>query len=35
MDAVLDRQYSRRNYLLIHGFENVEGEDTNELSIKV
>ena len=37
MDTVLDRQeqYSRLNYLLIHGVDEVEGEDTNELSIKV
>ena len=30
MDAVLDRQeqYSRRNCLLIHGVDEVEGEDT-------
>ena len=36
MDAVLDRQeqYSRRNCPLIHGVDEVEGEDT-ELSIKV
>ena len=37
MDAVLDRQeqYSRRNHLLIHGVNEVEGKDTDELSIKV
>ena len=37
IDAALDRQeqYSRRNCLLIHGADEVEGEDTNELSIKV
>ena len=37
VDAVLDiqEQYSRRNCLLIHGVEEVEGEDTNELCIKV
>ena len=37
MDAILDRkeQYSRRNCLLIHGVDEVEGEDTNELSTKV
>ena len=37
MDTVLDRQeqYSRRNCLLIHGVDEVEGEDTDELSIKV
>ena len=37
MDAGLDRQeqYSRRTCLLIHGVDEVEGEDTNELSIKV
>ena len=37
MDAVLDRQeqYSRCNCLLIRGVHEVEGDDTNELSIKV
>ena len=36
IDAALDRQqYSRRNCLLIHGADEVESEDTNELSIKV
>ena len=37
MDAVLDRQeqYSRRNHLLIHGVNEVEGKDTDELSVKV
>ena len=37
MDALLDRQkqYSRRNCLLIHGADEVEGEDADELSIKV
>ena len=37
MDAVQDRQEqcSRRNYLLIHGVDEVEGEDTKELSVKV
>ena len=37
MDAVQDRQEqcSRRNYLLIHGIDEVEGEDTKELSVKV
>ena len=37
MDAILDRQeqYSRRNRLLIHGVNEVEGKDTDELSIKV
>ena len=37
MDAVLDRQeqYSRRNHLLIHGVNEVEGKDTDELSMKV
>ena len=37
MNAVLDRQqqYSRSNCLLIHGVDEVEGEDTYELSIKV
>ena len=37
IDVILDRQeqYSRRNCLLIHGADEVEGEDTNELSIKV
>ena len=37
MDAVLDRQeqYSRRNRFLIHGVNEVEGKDTDELSIKV
>ena len=36
MDTVLDRQeqYSRRNCLLIHGVDEVEGEDTDKLSIK-
>ena len=36
MDAVLDRQkqYSRRNCVLIHGIEEVEGEG-DELPIKV
>ena len=36
MDAILDRQkqYSRRNCVLIHGIEEVEGEG-DELSIKV
>ena len=31
MDSVLDRQeqYSRRNSLLIHGVDEVEGEDTD------
>ena len=34
---VLDRQeqYSRSNCLLIHGVDEVECEDTSELSIKV
>ena len=37
MDAVLDRKehYSRHNCLLIHGVDQVEGEHTDELSIKV
>ena len=37
VDAVLDRQeqYSRRNCILIHGVDEVEGEHTDELSIKV
>ena len=37
MDAVLDRQeqYSKRDCLLIHGVDEVEGEDTDELSIEV
>ena len=37
MDAVLDRQeqYSRRNCLLINGVDEVEGEDTDELSLQV
>ena len=37
MDAVLDRQeqYSRHNFLLIHGVDEAEGEDTDELSTKV
>ena len=37
MDAVLERQeqYSRRNCLLIHGVNQVEGVDTDELSIEV
>ena len=37
IDAVLDRQeqYSRRNCILIHGIDEIEREDTNELSIKV
>ena len=37
MDAILDRQeqYSRRNRLLIHGVNEVEGKDTDELSMKV
>ena len=37
MDAVQDRQEqcSRRNYLLILGVDEVEGEDTKELSVKV
>ena len=37
MDAVLNRQeqYSRRNCLLIHGVDEVQGEDTDELSIRV
>ena len=37
IDVILDRQeqYSRRNCLLIHGADEVESEDTNELSIKV
>ena len=37
MDAVLDRQeqYSRCNCLLIRGVHEVEGDDNNELSIKV
>ena len=37
MDGVLDRQeqYSRRKCLLIHGVDEVQGEDTDELSIKV
>ena len=37
MDTVLDRQelYSRRYRLLIHGVDEVEGEDTDELSIEV
>ena len=37
MDAVQDRQEqcSRRNCLLIHGVDEVEGEDTKELSVKV
>ena len=37
MDAVLDRQeqYSRHNFLLIHGVDEAEGEDTDELSAKV
>ena len=37
MDVGLDRQeqYSRRNCLLIHGVDEVKGEDTDELSIKV
>ena len=37
MDAVLDRQeqYSRRDRFLIHGVNEVEGKDTDELSMKV
>ena len=37
MDAVLDKekQCSRRNCLLIHRAEEAEGEDTDELSMKV
>ena len=37
MDAVLNRQeqYSRRNCLLIHGVDEVQGKDTDELSIRV
>ena len=37
VDAVLDKQeqYSRRNCVLIHGVDEVEGEDTYESSIKV
>ena len=37
MDAVLNRQeqYSRRKCLLIHGAHGVQGEDTDELSIKI
>ena len=37
MDAVLDRQeqYSRRKCLLIRGVDEVEGEDTDKLSIKL
>ena len=37
MDAVMDRQeqYCRGNCLLIHGVDEVEGEDADELSIKV
>ena len=37
IDAVLERQeqYYKRNSLLIHGIDQVEGEDTDELSIKV
>ena len=37
MDTVLERQKqcSSRNCLLIHGVDEVEGEDTFELSIKV
>ena len=37
LDAVLERQeqYSRRNCLLIHGVDQVEGVDTDELSIEV
>ena len=36
MDAVLDiqKQYSRCNVLLIHGVDEAEGNDTDELSIK-
>ena len=36
MDAVLDiqEQYSRCNVLLIHGVDEAEGNDTDELSIK-
>ena len=37
VDAVFDRQqqYSSRNCLSIHGIDEVEGEDTDELSIKI
>ena len=37
MDAVPERQkqYYRRNCLLIHGVDKVESDDTIELSIKV
>ena len=37
MDAVLDRQeqYFRHNCLLIHGVDELEGEDTDELSMNV
>ena len=37
MDSVVDRQeqYSRRNCLMIHGVDELEGEDTDELCIKV
>ena len=36
MDAVLDiqEQYSRCNVLLIHGVDEAEGNDPDELSIK-
>ena len=37
MDVVLDiqEQYSRRNCILIHGVDKIDGEDTDDLSIKV
>ena len=37
LDAVLDRQeqYSRCSYLLIHGVDEIEREDTNKFSVKV
>ena len=37
MNATLERQeqYSRRNLLLIHGVDEIEGEDTDKISTKV